>query len=74
MLATQRLLIVGRADVVVLYLIVVDMVLKPTGDEVAVLATMAAVLVAALAYAILGVRSLSTAEELTPATRSAAGA
>ncbi|CAA9463010.1 MAG: hypothetical protein AVDCRST_MAG38-346 [uncultured Solirubrobacteraceae bacterium] len=73
-LEIQRLLVIGRADVVVLYLIVMDMVLKPTGGQVAVLAVMGAVLLGALAYAVLGVRALSKSASLTPAAGSPAGA
>ena len=73
-LETQKLLIIGRADLVVLYLIVVDMVVKPTGDDVAVLAGMAAILVGAVAYAVIRVRSLAGPTRFTPATGSPAGA
>ncbi len=73
-LEMQRVLVIGRADVVVLYLIVMDMVLKPTGGQVVVLGVMAAILVAAIAYAIIGVRSLSGPKRFTPATGSPAGA
>ena len=73
-LEMERLLIVGRADVVVLYLIVMDMVLKPTGGQVVVLGVMAAILLAAIAYAVIGVRSLSGPKRFTPATGSPAGA
>ena len=73
-LEMQRMLVIGRADVVVLYLIVFDMVLKPTGGQVGVLGAMAAILVAAIVYAIIGVRSLSGPKRFTPATGSPAGA
>ena len=73
-LEIQRLLIIGRADVVVLYLIVLDMVVKPTGGQVAVLAAMAAILLGALTYAVLAVRALSKPARFTPATGSPAGA
>ncbi len=71
---TQRLLVIGRADLVVLYLIVADMVLKPSGGDVGVLAGMAAVLAAALAYAIIRLHQLDEATRVTPVSGSPAGA
>ncbi len=73
-LETQRLLVIGRADLVVLYLIVADMVLKPSGGDVGVLAGMAAVLAAALAYAIIRLHQLDEGTRVTPVSGSPAGA
>lgn len=58
---TRRLLVVSDADDVILFLIVVNMVIKPTGDDVAVLAVMAAVLIAALASVAVRMRLLASA-------------
>ena len=46
----RRMMIFARLDYVVLFLVVFDMVVKPTGDDVGPLVLMAAVLVAAAAY------------------------
>ncbi len=46
----RKLLAKGRVDAIVLYLVVAIMALKPTGDDVAVLAAMAAMVVAGLLY------------------------
>lgn len=43
-----RMMVVGRIDSVVLFLIVFDMAIKPTGDDVGALIVMAAVLVLAI--------------------------
>lgn len=45
-----QLITLGRIDLVVLYLVVADMVLKPTGDDVGLLIAMAVILVAAIAF------------------------
>jgi uncharacterized membrane protein len=45
----QQLLIIGRSDYVVLFLVVADMVLKPTTEDVGTLAVMAVILVAGVA-------------------------
>jgi uncharacterized membrane protein len=45
-----QLITLGRIDLVVLYLVVADMVLKPTGDDVGVLVAMAVILLAAIAF------------------------
>lgn len=58
----RRMVVFGRLDYVVLYLVVADMVAKPTGDDVWFLVVSAAILVAAALY--FG----SRARALTPAT------
>lgn len=45
-LAARRMLVLGRLDYLVLVMVVFVMVVKPTGDDVALLATMGALLVA----------------------------
>lgn len=65
-LLTRRLLIKGRADAVVLYLVVAVMALKPTGDDVALLAVLAAILVASVGYVALRLREVD-AEQAAPA-------
>ena len=45
-----QLITLGRIDLVVLYLVVADMVLKPTGDDVGVLIAMAVIAIAAIAF------------------------
>ena len=72
-LQTQRLLIVGRADLVVLYLIVADMILKPTGADMAVLVVMAAVLAGAVAYALVRTHQLAESSGVGPVRGSRAG-
>ena len=46
----RRMMMFGRLDFVVLFLVVFDMVVKPSGDDVGTLVFMAAVLVAGAAY------------------------
>ena len=46
----KQLLTMARIDLVVLYLVVADMALKPTGDDVGVLIGMAVILAAAVAF------------------------
>ena len=46
----RKLLTLARIDVVVLFLVIADMALKPSGDDVGVLAVMALILVGGLAY------------------------
>jgi uncharacterized membrane protein len=60
--AARRMLALGRVDYVVLVMVVVDMALKPTGDDIGVLAVMAAVLVAGLGYVVAAYRSIEAPE------------
>lgn len=62
MLEGRRLLTLARIDQVVLFLVVVDMVAKPTGDDVGLLAAMAAILVVGVAYFTWRARGLETGE------------
>ena len=59
MLAGRKLLTLARIDYVVLFLVVLDMVVKPTGDDVALLVVMAAIFVAGVAWVIWRARSLT---------------
>ncbi len=53
----RRMMLIGRIDAVALWLIVLDMVVKPTGDDVGVLAFMALALVATAALVLARVRA-----------------
>lgn len=66
----RELLVIGRIDFVVLGLVVFNMVVKPSGDDVGVLAAMAAVLVAGTALFLSQARGLrpSEAREASPAS------
>lgn len=55
----RKLLTLARIDYIVLLLVVLDMVVKPTGDDVALLVVMAAILVAGVAYVLWRARSLT---------------
>jgi uncharacterized membrane protein len=55
----QKLLTLARIDYFVLFLVVLDMVVKPTGDDVGLLVAMAAILVVGVAYVVLRARSLT---------------
>ena len=58
----RRMVVFGRLDYVVLYLVVADMVAKPTGDDVLLLVTGGVILVVSAAY------FASRARALVPAT------
>jgi uncharacterized membrane protein len=66
--AARRMLALGRVDYVVLVMVVVDMAIKPTGDDAGVLAVMAAVLLAGVGYVIASYRAIE-APQPAPATR-----
>jgi hypothetical protein len=53
----------GRTDYIVLFLVVADMVLKPTADDVGTLVVMAAILVAGVAYVVVKARSVGVQEQ-----------
>lgn len=55
---TRRLLVKGGVDTLVLYLVVAVMVLKPTGDDVGLLAVMAALVVGGLVLTAMRLRAL----------------
>jgi hypothetical protein len=54
----RKLIVMARLDYVVLFLVIADMVIKPTGDDVAVLLVMALIAVAGVAYIVMGLRAL----------------
>jgi uncharacterized membrane protein len=54
----RKLIVMARLDYVVLFLVVADMVIKPTGDDVGVLIGMAVILAAGIAYILSRVRAL----------------
>jgi uncharacterized membrane protein len=56
----QKLLVKARSDYVVLTLVIFDMVIKPTGDDVGVLIGMAVVGVAGLAYIVISLRAIDS--------------
>ena len=66
LLEIRRLLVKGRVDTVVLYLVVAVMALKPTGDDVALLAVMAALVVAGVGYVLARLRALDEGAAAAP--------
>jgi uncharacterized membrane protein len=60
---TQRLLTLARIDSVVLFLVIFDMVIKPTGDDVGVLVAMAAIVVVGVGWAIARARAIPVLAE-----------
>jgi curli biogenesis system outer membrane secretion channel CsgG len=56
----QKLLVKARSDYVVLTLVIFDMVIKPTGDDVGVLIGMVVVGVAGLAYIVMSLRAIDS--------------
>jgi uncharacterized membrane protein len=63
LLETRRLLTKGRADTVVIYLVVAVMTLKPTSDDVGLLAVMAAIVVASVAYVMVRLHAIDAEAE-----------
>jgi uncharacterized membrane protein len=57
-LSIRRLLAIGRIDTVLLYLVVLDMVVKPTADDRGLLVAMAAILIAGAALVVARARSI----------------
>jgi hypothetical protein len=57
-IAIERLLTKARTDYVVLFLVIADMVIKPTGDDVGVLIGMALIALAGVAYIVLSLRRI----------------
>ena len=55
---TRRLLALARIDYVVLFLVIADMTIKPTGDDVGLLIVMAAIFAAGLFWAISTAQSI----------------
>jgi len=67
MLEGRKLLTLARIDYVVLFLVVLDMVVKPAGDDAGLLAAMAAILVLGVGYTLWRARSLGSAEPVRQA-------
>jgi uncharacterized membrane protein len=63
----RKLIVLSRLDYVVLFLVIGDMVVKPTGDDVAVLIGMALIALAGVAYIVMGLRALD-ARQAAPAS------
>jgi uncharacterized membrane protein len=61
----RRLLALGRIDYVVLFLVIADMAIKPTGDDVGVLVGMAAIFATGLAYSISRAQAIEQPGEAT---------
>jgi uncharacterized membrane protein len=59
----RRLIVMSRLDYVVLFLVIADMVMKPTGDDGGLLIAMAAILAAGVAYVVLRLRALGPRRE-----------
>jgi uncharacterized membrane protein len=59
----QKLLVKARSDYVVLSLVIFDMVIKPTGDDVGVLIGMAVVGIAGVAYILVRLRAIDERAE-----------
>ena len=65
--AGRQLLLIGRVDLVILYLVLANMVLKPLPDDVAILSAMAGVLVISVTAILLMARSMGGRAALAPA-------
>jgi hypothetical protein len=63
LLAIERLLTKARTDYVVLFLVIADMVIKPTGDDVGVLIGMALIALAGVAYIVVSLRRIDEREQ-----------
>ena len=66
----RKLIVMARLDYVVLFLVIADMVIKPTGDDAGVLLGMAVILVAGIAFILSRLRALD-AEREAPAPSAA---
>lgn len=66
--AIRKLIVKARVDQVVLALVIFNMVVKPTGDDPAVLIAMALVLVAGTGYIAARLRAIDTEARAAPAT------
>jgi len=62
---TRRLLALARIDYVVLFLVIADMAIKPTGDDVAVLLGMGAIFAIGLGYSISRAQAVGQPGEAT---------
>jgi uncharacterized membrane protein len=63
MAEVQKLLIKARSDYVVLFLVIADMVIKPTGDDVGVLIAMALIAIAGVSYIVVSLRAVELQEQ-----------
>ena len=54
----RKLIVTARVDYVTFALVVLDMVAKPTGDDVGLLVAMALILAAGIAYIVVSVRAI----------------
>jgi uncharacterized membrane protein len=54
----RRMLVLGRTDYLVLGLVVIDMAIKPSGDDVGVLVVMALLLLAGITYVLAAYRGI----------------
>ena len=59
----RKLIVMARLDYVVLFLVIADMVIKPTGDDAGVLIGMAVILVAGIAFILSRLRALDAERE-----------
>jgi uncharacterized membrane protein len=67
--AIRKLIVKARVDQVVLALVIFTMVVKPTGDDPAVLIAMALVLIAGVGYIVMRLRAIdASAQTAEPAT------
>ena len=62
----RKLIVTARVDYVTFALVVFDMVAKPTGDDAGVLIAMALILVAGIAYIVIGLRAIEARAETAP--------
>jgi uncharacterized membrane protein len=62
----RKLIVMARLDYVVLFLVIGDMVFKPTGDDAGLLVAMAVILAAGIAYIMIRLRALDA--EPVPST------
>jgi uncharacterized membrane protein len=64
----RKLIVMARLDYVVLFLVIGDMVIKPTGDDAGVLVAMAVILAAGIAYIMIRLRALDAEKQPVPST------
>lgn len=66
---TRKFLMLARVDTLVVFLVIADMVLKPTADDVPVLAAMATVLLAGVALVLTRLRAIGSDAYVAPELR-----
>jgi uncharacterized membrane protein len=64
----RKLIVMARLDYVVLFLVIGDMVFKPTGDDAGLLVAMAVILAAGIAYIMIRLRALDAEQQPVPST------